>query len=241
MLTTLESLVASDPDPTPTNTYFYDIYVVRRGAAPAPGYPRPKGATPLLASLVPAYRPCSSPTHEHGPPLAFGSCNPPTLQSTQLTVGTADSNFQAAASVGSARYDAIAGNAATVEDEADVKLTFSLTDVRRQVTLADYTGELRVSSTVRITDRMSGTGADPATSLDFDLAATVPCSATATAEGAACVLATSFDALAPGSVTERRRSVWQLDQVRVHDGGPDGDADTAGDNGLFAVEGVFVP
>ena len=235
VFSTQDTLMASDQDP------YEDVYVVRRGGPPPPGYPRPKGATPLLASLVLAYQPCAGPNHAHGPPLAFGSCSPPALESTQLTVGTADSNLQATASVGSARYDVLAGNAATVEDEADVKMTFSLTDVRRQVTLADYTGELRVSSSLRITDKMSGTGADPATSLDFDLAATIPCSATATAEGAECLLSTSFDALAPGTVTERRRSVWQLGQVRVHDGGPDGDADTAGDNGLFAVQGVFVP
>jgi len=29
--------------------------------------------------------------------------------------------------------------------------------------------------------------------------------------------------------------------VRVYDGGPDEDADTGGDNALFAVQGVFVP
>jgi hypothetical protein len=40
-------------------------------------------------------------------------------------------------------------------------------------------------------------------------------------------------------VIEGRRSVWELDQVRVDDGG--GDGDTAGDNSLFMVQGVFVP
>ena len=35
--------------------------------------------------------------------------------------------------------------------------------------------------------------------------------------------------------------MWALDQVRVYDGGSDGDADTTGDNQLFEVQGMFVP
>jgi hypothetical protein len=35
--------------------------------------------------------------------------------------------------------------------------------------------------------------------------------------------------------------VWQFDRVRLMDGGADGDAETAGDNVLFATQGVFVP
>ena len=45
----------------------------------------------------------------------------------------------------------------------------------------------------------------------------------------------------PGTVTEGKRAVWELGQVQVDDGGADGDADTAGDNTLFMVQGVFVP
>ena len=37
-----------------------------------PGYPRPKGATPLSVPLVPAYRACTNPNRTHGPPLASG-------------------------------------------------------------------------------------------------------------------------------------------------------------------------
>ena len=48
---------------------------------------------------------------------------------------------------------------AALASAPDVPRSVLVLDVRRQVTLADYTGELRVSSTVRITDRMSGTGA----------------------------------------------------------------------------------
>ena len=42
---------------------------------PYPGYPRPLGAGPLRASLVPAFAPCTAPDRTHGPPLAFGSCS----------------------------------------------------------------------------------------------------------------------------------------------------------------------
>ena len=57
-------------------------------AFPDPGYPRPKGATPMRASLVPAYNQCTSPNRGHGAPSARGrSCNPPGQASGFLTVG----------------------------------------------------------------------------------------------------------------------------------------------------------
>jgi hypothetical protein len=45
----------------------------------------------------------------------------------------------------------------------------------------------------------------------------------------------------PGVVSEGKRTIWGLDQVQVYDGGADGDADTPGDNTLFAVQGLFAP
>ena len=44
---------------------------------PTNGYPRPKGATPISAPLVPAYTQCTAPNRTHGPALAFPSCSPP--------------------------------------------------------------------------------------------------------------------------------------------------------------------
>ena len=55
------------------------------------GYPRPISATPDHNTLVPAYEACTSPSKVHAPPLDSGSC-PATQTSTQLTIGTADSN-----------------------------------------------------------------------------------------------------------------------------------------------------
>ena len=87
-----------------------------------PNYPRPKGATPVQTSLVPAFQPCTSANRMHGPPLAFGSCNPPALRSGQLTVGTPDANGSTANSAGTVRYDAMLGDPGTPADEADVAL-----------------------------------------------------------------------------------------------------------------------
>jgi hypothetical protein len=60
-------------------------------------------------------------------------------------------------------------------------------------------------------------------------------------EGSACAATTSADALAPGTVKEERRSIWQLGRVEVYDGGPDGDAHTPAGDTLFATQGIFVP
>ena len=47
-------------------------------------------------------------------------------------------------------------------------------------------------------------------------------------------------ALVPGAVQTGKRAIWELGQVQVFDGGPDGVVSTAG-NSLFETEGVFVP
>jgi len=52
---------------------------------------------------------------------------------------------------------------------------------------------------------------------------------------------TSVDAQFPGAVRENRRSNWEMSDVRVYDGGPDGLASTTSGNTLFATQGVFVP
>ena len=52
---------------------------------------------------------------------------------------------------------------------------------------------------------------------------------------------TFANSIVPGSVLDGKRAMWEIRQVRVRDGGADGDADTAGDNRVFARQGVFVP
>ena len=84
-------------------------------------------------------------------------------------------------------------------DDSDIVIAFALTDVRCRIVmsscaaataLSDYTGELRVVSTIQVTDRFSavapGGGSDAATVTASPFQATVPCTATATAEGARC-------------------------------------------------------
>ena len=107
---------------------------------PSNSYPRPKGATPFLTYLVPAYNACASPNRVHGYPLAFASCNPPTQSSNQLTIGSADSNGKPTKSVSSVRFDTIAGIPSTTTDEADVKITAQVIDVYTQAGLNDYAG-----------------------------------------------------------------------------------------------------
>jgi hypothetical protein len=209
------------------------------------GYPRPQGATPLRVPLVPAYRACSAPNRQHGPPLAFDSCNPPAPRSDHLTVGTPDANGNAANAVGSMRLSVFPGNPSTPADEADVNVLFSFTDVRRSSDEADYTGQLQAVTNVRVTDRdnheSTGGGNDPATVSDFPFPATVPCAATpATTVGGTCDLNTTLDAIVPGSVKEQDRSIWQLEAIEVLDGGSDGLASTS-PNTLFAKQGIFIP
>jgi hypothetical protein len=205
------------------------------------GYVRPKGATPLRASLVPAFSPCTAANRTHGPPLAFGSCNPPAQASTELSVGTPDANGAPASSIGFARLGVVAGDPSTPADEADVQVNMSITDVRDQGTLADYTGELELLLGVRATDQANGPGGnEPATVSDFTFPVAVPCAATGGSVGSTCSVTTTLDAVTPGSIVERKRTVWALKDLQVTDGGPDGVAATD-PNTLFARQGVFVP
>jgi hypothetical protein len=221
-----------------------------------PGYPRPKGATPMRASLVPAYNQCTSPNRVHGPPdlpggtNPDGSCNPPTQTSGQITVGSPDAAGGAANSVGFVRLSVINGNAATTADEADVRYTVSINDVRCKPGAgacgaanaaggADYSGQVRAQSNLRITDRYNGPSEVGVGDTSFGV--TVPCTVSgSTAIGSSCSIDTTADAVMPGVVKEIRRANWQMGQVQVFDGGADGAWSTT-PNTLFAVQGVFVP
>jgi VCBS repeat protein len=214
-------------------------------------YPRPKGATPLRASLVPAYSQCTSPNRTHGAPLAYGSCfsDPPNRPST-LSIGTPDANGAAANSVGFVQAK-VRANA------TDVELTTSITDVRctpsfpsacgssNNMAGADYVGELQVSVGLRITDRLVTAGGydpDRGTVQDTTFPVTVTCAGTSShLVGSTCARTTTANAVVPGAVVPNARSVWELGQVQVFDGGEDGDVDTPDGNHLFMVQGVFVP
>jgi plastocyanin domain-containing protein len=203
-------------------------------------YPRPKGATPLKTSLVTAFAACTTPNRTHGPSLEHPSCNPPAQTSSQLTVGNPPD--QAANMQGSVTFEAMLGNVNTPADEADVAISVNITDVRLRSTFNDYTGQLQSAITLRITDRLNGPSLNEVgTTADTPFNATIPCATTAsTTIGSTCSLSTTADAVIPGMVTEVKRTIWQIGDVRIFDGGPDGQASTQ-DNTLFLRQGLFVP
>jgi hypothetical protein len=126
-------------------------------------------------------------------------------------------------------------------DQADVEIAMSFSDVRNAGDLTEYTGDLQAVLGLRITDRDNGISLeDPATVIDTPFALRVPCSTTPGPEGGTCNLATTADAVMSDVAKEGQRAVWELGQIKVYDGGPDGDVDTA-DNTLFAVQGTFAP
>jgi dipeptidyl aminopeptidase/acylaminoacyl peptidase len=222
---------------------------------PYPGYPRPKGATPMRLSIVPAYATCAAPNRTHGPPLAFGSCNPPSQTSPNLTVGTPDAGGAPANFSGFVIYDVLVG-APGPPDDSDLRVKAGLSDVRCVGSGAacgpanasggdDYTGDLQLNATARLTDKWNavsaGGGSDPATMIDIPFPLPIDCAATpATSIGASCSVDTSLNAVTPAAVKDGDRRIVQLSQVQVFDGGPDGQVSTA-DNDLFAVQGLFVP
>jgi len=138
-------------------------------------------------------------------------------------------------------------------NRADVNVSVSLSDVRRGFDLADGPGSLELVLPVRITDLTNGPfdSEHQATVTDLDnyqtnpLRFLVPCAETADpAVGSTCSVNTTVNALFgsnPGAVRERRRAIWQLDQIAVWEGGEDGYIETRDDNAVLAVQGVFVP
>jgi hypothetical protein len=233
---TTESLISSDTDSA------LDIY-----SATFPTYPRPNSALRTRAALVPAFAQCTSPNRTHGPPLASPSCSPPAGTSSQATT--------AAGFNGYVSYKVDPGATGPPED-SDVRIAASLADVRCVSTggncgaanatgAADYTGELRATVSVRMTDRWNavaaGGGDDPGTIEDTTVDATFPCATTGTSTGSACALDTTANALVPGLVKDEKRAIWQLGQARIYDGGPDGNADTPAGDTLYAVQGIFIP
>jgi hypothetical protein len=224
-------------------------------------YARPKGASPIYAPLVPAYRACEGANAAHAPPLSFATCRPPVAESGLLTVGTPDANGNPAAGLAHARFVVRAGDPATPADEADVDVSVSATDVRCRTAApacpngadSDFTGTLLTRAGLRITDRANGAGlvpgGDPATVSDAALEIPTPCAATSGAVGGSCAVSTTVDALLPGAVREGARAIWELGAVELADPGPNGSGYGTGcpstcgdgDEAVFMRQGVFAP
>ena len=140
------------------------------------------------------------------------------------------------------KLSAIAGNAGTSADEADVKVNVNLTDVRKHSDLADYTGQLQAR--LRPGHHRHGQRAHARGPRH------VVCRADALHValrrhglhdvGSTCSLTTTADAVAPGTVLEGRRSVWGLGVMRSSTGGPTATRRPT-PNTTFARQGLFVP
>jgi hypothetical protein len=229
------------------------------------GYPRPKAASPVRVPLVTAFYECGvypqgAPNRTHGPPLAYPSCNPPVTPSA-AKLGTPDATATPAKGIGFVRYRTIVGVPGGVDD-TDVAISVDITDVlcRRPEWAVlptcgqennppgsnipeDYVGELSAAVDVRITDKDNGASPEPGTVSDTSFSVTVPCADNTDGTiGSTCSVATTADAVVPGSIKEGKRAIWELGQVIVNDGGLDGDVETSPEeNRAFLRQGVFVP
>jgi hypothetical protein len=147
---------------------------------------------------------------------------------------------------------------AQLGDQVDVMITTQVSDVRCvgvsggcSVAGGNYSGKLLFNVTPRITDRLNGLSlAESATASDTPFNLGLGCSA------GACNLTTSADAVMPNLVREQKRAIWQLSQIQVLDGGPDGDLAAAptpasgvcppacqgnGGETVFLRQGFFAP
>ena len=120
-----------------------------------------------------AFEPCASPNRQHGPPLAFASCNPPVPESPNLAVSAGETQLR---SVGSLRIAVLTG-APGAPDDTDVQLIFSLTNVMKASDHSEYSGEVRVRIRSRVTDEERPASPRPR---DFPLLVSrCPCAPTA--------------------------------------------------------------
>lgn len=219
-----------------------DLYLTTFASTSA--FPRPGGATPLYAPLVPAFRQCISPNSEHVAPLSSPSCTPPALQSSLLTTSSVGGGW------GLARLDVRPGNPITPADEADVAIGVSAADVRAASDSADYSGQVILTTALRVTDRASGAGENvSATVADVTLGVPIDCVPSADpARGSDCHIATTIDSLLPGFAREGKRTVAATPTLSIYDAGPDGSAGSGcplscgtGDESPYLVQGTFTP
>jgi hypothetical protein len=214
-------------------------------------HPRPKGATPFRASLVPAYKQCTGVGNRtHGQPLAYPSCAPPVQTSSALTVGTPDANGAAVNSIGSVEFS-VKGTS-----PEDILIDGSISDARCKAGVSpsvcssantadgpDYSGALQSNQLIRLSDHYNGPNLnEAATVIDFPLPFSWSCATTADmSQGGLCTVTTSFNAIITGLVKDAQRGVVEYQQEQISDAGVDGDISTTADNTLFEVQGNFIP
>jgi hypothetical protein len=199
--------------------------------------------------LVPAFKQCTAGNRMHGQPLAFPSCVPPLRESTFLTVGTPDANGAAANSLGFVLFKVLPPNF-----NGEVRITATISDVRctpfthdsvcnrpNDADGPDYSGEVEIETTIRMTDHYNGPNLDEAATVqDVPFPLRAFCTNTPdTKTGGVCTVTTSCPTPEGCSIADRRTLV-EFGQIEVVDGGPDGLIGTA-DNTVFLREGIFIP
>ena len=144
-----------------------------------------------------------------------------------LTVGTPDANGAQANSTGFVSLNTIAGDSGTPADEADLRLTTH--DHRRaqpdrpRRLLGPAPGPAARSGITDLDNPPPAGGLGRGTVAGRTFAFTVPCTTTAdTAVGSTCSVSTTANAVTPGAIKESKRTIWELGQIDVLDGGPDG-------------------
>jgi Tol biopolymer transport system component len=193
---------------------------------------RPKGASPMFLSLVPAFKNCTSANATHDPPFGTGSCTPPRQTSSDLTVGEPMVNGKGANFIGFIKFKTVTGDGQVIVSASDVRCAHSQPGRCVSGPLSDYTGILHFRTVFRLTDR-SNTGGRAGTVLDVGFNVDVPCTATADPTiGSKCSVNTTLNTLYAGLVVPGRRASWELQQPQLLD-------DPA--LNVFAVPGSFYP
>jgi hypothetical protein len=215
-------------------------------------HPRPGSASPLRVPLVPQFEPCTNANATHAAPLDYPSCKPPHLQSSLLTISPVGRGGAFA------RFDVLPGNPSTTEDEADVNIVASATDVKNASGGSDYTGKVILTTAMRITDYGNGpSGNDSGTVEDTQFSLPIDCLDTPANPdvGSSCNVTTTTDTLVPGFAQEGKRAVISAFSVNLLDAGPDGSITPpsppaglacppicgSGDESVFLRQGVFAP
>ena len=110
---------------------------------------------------------------------------------------------------------------------------------------ADYVGELQARVALRITDKdntPTPSGPEAATTVDMPYSFTVACTEIRGQHDWLSMWGRHDRGRAhAGSDQGGRRAIWELGQVEVLDGGPDGDVDTPAGADVFLRQGIFVP
>jgi hypothetical protein len=233
------------------------LLVATSGVASA-NHVRPKAATPKHDPLVPAYDPCVTPnTTGHIGQLVFGACVPVSGATANVALGTPPANLAVANGVGSQTLTVVLSpnNVNVVFKDSDIRCNSLAVNTGHcgaannhlgNQTPSDYIGELQPRFDVIHTGHICQGSPTTCTAQTLPLSYTVPCTPTPSdlSRGSNCDITATMDALfGAGFATAffTRNTSWQVNNVRVFDGGPDGVVGTSTGNTLFQVSGIFTP